>query len=209
MTLSVATVLLVTASAAVELVVHELGTSHLGTVRLFDMNEEGNVPAWFSGALLLACAVAMGLISAHARTRGDPDARAWGALAILVGAASLDEVASIHETIGAAIGGEDDASLYLVPGILVLLLVVAWTHRVVRRLPGDVRNLLCVGAAVWVFGAVILELVQAALHGGGGGLTGALLGTAQDAFELTGLIIVLHALMLYGLVRGYATTLTV
>lgn len=208
-TLSVITALLAIASAAVAFSAHELGKpTLLGAVVLFDMNAEGNVPTWFSGALLLACATAMGIVSANASARDDGDARAWGALALFVGAASLDEVASIHEAVGTAIGGDDDRFVFLVPGIVLLLLVVVTAFGFVRRLPSRVRNLLSLGAGLWAFGAVMLELVQAATHDVGG-LTGALLGTAQDAFELAGLIIVLRAVLHCYVLRGYATTVTV
>jgi hypothetical protein len=98
--------------------------------------------------------------------------------------------------------------LYLVPGTLLLLVVAISTIGFARRLSSRVRNLLGLGAAVWVFGAVVLEFVEVAADDLGG-LTFALLGTAQDAFELAGLIIVLDALLHHAFDRGYVTTLTV
>lgn len=195
-------------SGAVQLAEHEFGKPRLlGTVWLFDMNLEGNVPAWFSGTLLLAGAASMGAVCANARGCGDADARAWGGLAILLGAASLDEVAGIHEAIGAVLGGPDDPFVFLLPGTLLLLVVVILVAGFVRRLPTRTGNLLKLGAGVWAFGSVILELVQAASHDVDG-LAGALLGTAQDTFELAGVIIVLHAVLHYYCVRAYATTVT-
>ena len=207
--LAVAAEFLVMASIAVALSVHEFGRGNLlGAVTLFDMNAEGNVPSWFAGALLLACAVAMGIVCAHASAGGDADARAWGALALVLGAASLDEVASIHEAVGVVIGGRDDVFLYLVPGTLLLVLIVVLAMDFVRRLPAKVRQLLRLGVCVWAVGAIVLELVEAAAHGLHE-LTGALLATEQDAFELAGVIIVLHAVLHHHFVRAYATTLTV
>ena len=208
-TLSIATALLVMASVVVAVAAHEFDRpTLLGIVGLFDMDREGNVPSWFSGALLLACAVSMGIVWANASAHGEADARAWGALALFVGAASLDEVAAVHEAIGVAMGGYDDRFVYLVPGTLLLLIVVVLAFGFVRRLPSRVRNLLGLGAGVWALGAVVLELVQAASHNVGG-LTGALLATAQDALELAGVIIVLHAVIHYHYVRAYVTTLSV
>src|SRR5687768_125896 len=72
------------------------GTEHsFGFIHEFDMDAEGNVPTWFSVALLLANAGVAALVAGVT-----PAARGrayWAGIALLMLAASCDESASIHE----------------------------------------------------------------------------------------------------------------
>jgi hypothetical protein len=71
------------------------GHNHLfGLFRLLDLNQEANIPAFYSSILLLAGAVAAGLVSAS--TSG-AHARGWRGIALVMTFFSLDEIAGFHE----------------------------------------------------------------------------------------------------------------
>lgn len=121
---------------------------------LFDLDEEQNVPSWFSGMqLLLAAALAFALATAQRRA-APADARAWNAIAAALVFASLDEIAGIHETVNSLI-----VMSWAIPfGILALVVAAAFVP-FVRRLPAPARNGILVSGALYFTGAIIVELI--------------------------------------------------
>ena len=68
-------------------------------MRLCDLDEENNVPSWYSWVALLLVSALFFVIAAVKRRAGDRDARLWLVLAIGFLVMSLDEDASIHESL--------------------------------------------------------------------------------------------------------------
>lgn len=121
---------------------------------LFDLDEEQNVPSWFSGAqLLLAAALAFALATAYRRV-APADARAWSASAAVLVAASLDEIAGIHETVNSLI-----VMSWAIPFGILALVVAALFLPFVRRLPPPTRNGIIVSGALYFTGAIVVELI--------------------------------------------------
>lgn len=63
----------------------------------FDAGRENSIPTWFSTVNLLLSSLLLWIVSRHARQVGDPAARYWLALCLLLLAMSVDEGASLHE----------------------------------------------------------------------------------------------------------------
>ena len=174
-----------------------------GLVPLFDTDLEGNVPSWYSSSLLLA-ASGMALLCRHAD--GDRRRRAyWGGLTAIFLYMSLDEAARLHEQIGnltALLSGR--AGMLLFPWVLpfgILALVVGALYlRFLFRLPVHTAATFVAAGALYVGGALGMEIVQA-LYVGSGGLsqsrTGQLVSTAEEFMEMGG-----ASLFIYG-AHGY------
>ncbi len=126
------------------------GVHHAGVPSAFDLDGEYDVPALWSGLLLLAAAAATW--SARHRL-----GRRVVAVAVLFAFMGVDEVVSIHERLETATG-VDWPLLYLP---LIVVGGVAWL-RVLRRLRGDGEG----GSAsrlpawVWVLGAAAWGVAQ-------------------------------------------------
>ena len=96
--LSVIVTGLVLASVAGQFANLVLGRDRLlGFVRLFDVDKEGNVPAWYSSAALLIASALLAVIAGAKRQRRAPYWIHWSALALIFLYISLDETAEIHE----------------------------------------------------------------------------------------------------------------
>lgn len=119
------------------------------------LSYESNLPTWFSSSLLLACAVAAAAI-ARDRLVGY---RHWWFIGVLAAWMSLDEATELHEHLGGHIG--TSGVLYfdwVIPAsIIVALLVVAFIP-FIRRLHPATRNRLILAGAVYVGGALLMEL---------------------------------------------------
>jgi len=158
---------------------------------LVDVDTEQNLPTWFSSGLLLCCAVAAWQM---AKQYNSPVAvRGWRLVALLLGLVSADEVVCLHERLAAAalrwLAGRELASLWLWAGGAVLVASAGATLLpFLRSVPRRLRRRLLVSAGVYVFGALVLEVIGqqwAALHGWSNP-TYWLLAALEELFEMTG-----------------------
>jgi hypothetical protein len=71
-------------------------------VGLFSLSYEGNLPTWYSSALLLACAITLAAIAPSAAAG---QGRYWGLLSALFGYLSIDEAVGLHEQLDVVVHG--------------------------------------------------------------------------------------------------------
>jgi len=175
----------------------------MSVLRLFDVNGEGNLPAWFSSALLLGGALLAAVLSVLVRRAGGRDAGWWAGLAAVLSLLSLDEAASLHARLGdPAAGVLGDAArgplrfAWILPGALLALVVgVAFVGFVVR-LPAATRRLMVAAAAMYLTAAVGLEAAGGvALDAGVSHAVYLLVSAAEEGLEMAGSILLLYAAM--------------
>jgi hypothetical protein len=120
-----------------------------------DMNEEQTLPAFASGALLLAAGLLALLLARLDRESGFPPAW-WTALGACFAFLAVDEVLALHEALQDATGVK--GQVFLLP--LVAVAGAAWLAAV-RRLADlpTARSLLVGGAAAWLVSQLV-DLTQ-------------------------------------------------
>lgn len=189
--------------------VFRLGFGHdhvRGFVPLVDLNGEFNVPAVFSTLLFFAASGLLGLIAAGARRRGE-SWWVWAGLAAAFAFLGVDELLQFHERM----------NRLRLPGFTSPFLAFPWVVwyglfagalglaliPFLRRLPGRTR-VRCLGAAaLYLGGALGFEMLGAAEYARHG-LTDwhyAALYTLEETFEMAGLALFIHALVIHALVR--------
>ncbi len=137
--------------------------------RLFDLDGEGNIPAWFSSVQLFAIAVAFGLAAVnpqHVRA-------GWSGFLVMCGGGfgllSVDEAAAIHEQVNRVLKRVDWwphfpsgrgfwIFAYGAAGLGVLALMGRWIVRFFRRHAADAMGI-AIGMSVLVGGAFIVEVI--------------------------------------------------
>ncbi|RMH18839.1 MAG: hypothetical protein D6701_05725 [Gemmatimonadetes bacterium] len=130
---------------------------HVGEVpwlvrQLFDLDEENNLPTWFSSFLLL---LAAGFV--HLTAESEPRDRGWWrVLAAGFVVLSLDEVAGLHETLNTAVSFN-----WALPGAVVALAAGVAFVPFLRRLERPTALLYLAAGALYVGGAVGVELLAA------------------------------------------------
>ena len=121
-------------------------------LQLFDLDEENNLPTWFSSFLLLNNAFFLGLV---ARSNQIQDKLYWRIMSVGFLVLAIDEVAGMHETFNSLIEIN-----WAIPGaILVLLLAVAFIPFLLRLRRG-LAGLFILSGVVFVSGAIIVELLS-------------------------------------------------
>ncbi len=177
-----------------------------GLLRLLWVDQEGNLPTWFSSAILLLGAILAIIIARSTRGEGRPHV-GWHLLAGLLLMLAIDEVAGIHEISARYAARADGFGLFPENGLTfgwVLLAmppvtVACWlAARFFRTLPGPVRNRLGAGLAIFLAGALGVEA-----------LTGQIVGlqprtwlylvfsTVEEGAEMTGVVVFLDGLLVH------------
>ena len=167
-------------------------------VARFDLDTEGNVPTWFSAALLLAAAGALWTVAAIAPVERR-FARHWRLLAIIFVMLSLDEGAAFHERINKpvaaalhAVGIRHDAFHYawIVPAAAAVVAIGLAYLPLLRQMPRATRRGIMLAGGLFVAATIGLEMLGGWYESGHGRdtLVFKLLTTAEEAAEMTAII---------------------
>jgi hypothetical protein len=169
---------------------------------LFSLSYEGNLPTWYSSSLLLACAVTLATI-APAAPPGQ--GRYWSLLSAVFGYLSIDEAVGLHEQLNEVVhtGGPFYFGWILPAGAAVLLLGIAYL-RFLRALPAETRRRFVVAGALYVGGALVMEVPLGLWTEarGDGDLGYALIDFVEESLEMTGATLFLLALLRHAAQHG-------
>lgn len=182
----------------------------LGLVPLFHLDRENNLPTFFSSLQLLTAAALMGLIAAHRFAQRQRFARHWLVLAVLFAFLAADESASLHELLVDPMrrwGGEQFTTgllhmSWMVPVLAVLVPLGLVYLRFLAALPRRTRGWLVGAAALYIGGAVGVEMLVGPYIERHGMQTDGYLGfvLVEETMELAGILVLIHGLL------GHAAT---
>lgn len=183
------------------------GTGHdtvFGIIPLLYVDYEANLPTWYSSIALLTASVVVCFIALSKRAQKDRYTFHWFFLSGLFFLLSVDEVATIHECAIEPMRKLIDASgvlhyAWVIPGGIFVLMVGGFMMRFVFSLPARTRNLFMIAGAVFVGGAIGVEMISAfhAFSHGEKNLLYSLIITFEEAMEMLGVIIFIHANLEY------------
>ncbi|MEM9003172.1 MAG: hypothetical protein AAGE59_06545 [Cyanobacteria bacterium P01_F01_bin.86] len=138
-----------------------------GLSQLFNLDNEVNLPAWYSSCALFLCALLLGLIAAAPTRNGHEKSRyGWLGLSLIFFFLSLDEAISIHEGLIPGLLSRLDNLPFManydwtIFGGLFVVVVAAGYFRFWLRLPSATRLLFAVAMVVFVAGAIGFEKVS-------------------------------------------------
>jgi len=177
-------------------------TSLAKLILRFDVVAEGNIPSWFSGAILLLAAGLLALIAIDKLRQRERFRYHWVALAVLFTLFSLDEVAYLHEGVSNFMSERSIGPLqigWLIPGALFVILVGLWYVPFVWQLPTPTRRLVITAGAIFLTGALGLEFAES-LFLDNLDFQDPLVVVSnhlQDLFEMVGAAVFIYALLNY------------
>lgn len=130
-----------------------------GVVPLLSLSHEQNVPTFYTALLFLLAASMSALLATRSRERDRRDRFAWWGLCAGFFYISVDEVMELHEQWGRSfrLGGVLHFG-WVVPAAGIVLVLAALYARFLLRLPSRIRNRLVLAGAIYVLGAVGMEL---------------------------------------------------
>lgn len=207
-TFALAIMVLAVAHVAMQSIRHHLGLHEFyGLVRLFDMGVEANLPTFLSSLQLLVVCLVVAVIGLSKRQAHGAFARHWLFLALIFFLLAADEMSGMHEM---SIRPIRELAPWLVTGVfywawvipaMILVLAVAFSYArfVFRYLPRDIRNATLIGAAIFVGGAIGVEMPEArfAEKYGMENFTYALFVLVEETMEMSGILVFLSGMLKY------------
>ena len=192
----------------------------LKPLRLFDAGEENTIPTWFSSSQLLLCSFLLAAIALAHKRSGGRYRRHWGILSLIFVLLSVDEVASMHESLDAELErllaattgfdpGGPISSFWVVPAAAFTLVVLLAYLGFIAHLPRTTRRLFLLAGALFVLGALGMEMLEAQVVFASGDEAGfesarglakiavGLLTSAEETFEMLGVTVFVYALLGY------------
>ena len=171
----------------------------------------------------------LAVIAVAKKRRGDRYSLHWGVLSVILLLLSLDEVASIHEAIGqqsenllhsvtGLTPGGAIKFFWVVPGAILALIVLLAYLRFLADLPRSTRRSFLFAGALFVLGALGLEMLSAQVSSSSEGIAN-MFGSAipkimiglqtcvEEMFEMLGLTAFVYALLAY--ISSYAEDISV
>ena len=183
-------------------------------VKLFGLNREANVPTFYSTFALLLSSAFLAIIAFAKKKENAPYRLHWKVLSVIFLFLSLDEAAHLHEMTIKPLRSALNASGFLlytwvILGIVFSLIVLLAYLRFLADLPRKSRNLFLVAGALFVGGALGMEMISGYydssyvtqpwthsrfcdFH-----LNLASLRTVEELLEMLGIVVFIYALMSY------------
>jgi hypothetical protein len=178
----------------------------------FIMAYEGNVPTLFSYTLLNVCCALLLLIAAKEWDRHSRWCHHWLGLGIVFFLLAFDEAASVHEKLVPMVQAYGARGLlhfaWVVPAGIFVAVMAALYMRWLAALPKDTRWLMVLSAALYVGGALLVEMPEGAYAEVYGQNTFLfhLLTVVEETFEMMGLSVFSYALLRHaGYLKGHPT----
>ncbi len=173
--------------------------------RVFDFDEEANIPTLFNTALFGVASLLALLIGVHGGRERRRYRRHWLFLGILFAALAVDEFTSMHETLvepvrrALGISGGFFYLAWVIPALILCAAGALLLLPFLLRLPPAVRRLMALAAVIYLLGAVGFEMVQGFLTTGyaEAHVLRRMATFLEEFLEMTGLIVLIKALLVY------------
>jgi len=178
--------------------------STYGLTYLFDLNLEQNIPTLFSTLDLAFASLLLWMCSRQSTNESHPDSRYWLGLSCIFAFLAVDEFCSIHERLNKPVEHllhtTSHALLYawVVPYAALVMLFAAVYVRFWWRLPARERRLFAIAGAIYVVGALGLELIGSELdviYGMGASAAEGIEIIVEEGMEMSGIALFVYALL--------------
>ena len=174
--------------------------------KLFDLDLELNIPAFFSMIILLTASLVLFAITFLKKRQSDKYSLQWTILCAGFFFMAFDEIASVHERLiepmRILLGKENLGVFYfawVVPAIILVMLLGVYFLKFLLNLPSRTRTNFIIAAFFFLGGSIGLEMVSAKFSEiyGLETLRYTVLATIEETCEMTGVIFFIRELLVY------------
>lgn len=174
----------------------------IGPVRKarFDVNSERSFYTWLSSCTLFVAGI-LSFLQTELH-RDDRKMRVyWSALGVIFILLSADEAMSFHEKLGQFVPHSHNAGLltyaWVIPGMAFVLVVGLSFVRFLLNLPAHERLLLILSGAIFVSGAIGMEMIAGNLEDNGmlDTFTYRIASNSEEALEVLGVLLFVRVLL--------------
>ncbi|MES2848864.1 MAG: multidrug transporter [Bacteroidota bacterium] len=185
---------------------HAYSRTAKNIIKWFDFNRESNVPTWFSLVILTLAALLFFIIYTQKKNNKIKGAHYWLTLGFIFIFLSIDESVQVHEEVAKilrpSVSNNVSGLLYwawVIPYGIFAIAAAIYFFRFVVSLPAKTRNLFFLAGGMYVFGALILELVEGHFYikYGLNHIYNRILYFIEELCEMGGVTVLIYALLSY------------
>lgn len=142
----------------------------LKIIKKLNLDEEVNdLPTWYQSSTLLLSSVLLIVIAFIRKSLQDIDARFWAMMALIFLYLSIDESVSIHEQLTVPLREATNAHgllffSWVIPAFILLAVLALISFKSLWRLSAKTRWLFIISGAIYVSGAMGIEMVGASYY---------------------------------------------
>jgi len=171
---------------------------------VFNIDKEQNIPTLYSWSALLFCAMLLAIIAQAKKAVRDRHVNHWKLLAVIFAYLSIDEALSLHEKFIEPLRTSLNTGgilyyAWVIPGAIFAIAVFLRFLKFINVLPAKTKRLFLMAGAVFVGGALGMELLSGAyaeLYTDENFVT-AILTSIEEFMEMIGIVIFIYALLSY------------
>jgi hypothetical protein len=170
---------------------------------MFNLDEEKNIPTLYSASALFTSSILLFIIAAKYKSINSSYIP-WFGLGIIFLFLSLDEVATIHEMFNIPIQNALHTSgalsfAWVIPYALIVIAFGILYLRFLLKLPRKTLILFLVSGAIFISGALLLEMAGAVFYEkyGDNNLYYIIFYTIEECMEMLGIALFIYALISY------------
>ena len=175
-------------------------------IRLFNFDTEQNVPTTFSFLILGFSSILLRHI-AKSHKKNNLDYKIWLFLSFIFMFLALDEALSLHEILSSIMHklfGLEGFLYYawVIPYGLALLISLIPLTKFLFKLPVEISRLFLISGAIFVIGAIGLEIFEGNIHSNDGrwNMNYNILYSIEETLEMLGISLFIYALLRYILI---------
>jgi len=177
---------------------------------MFNLNGESNIPTFFSALQLFFAAILLGVCAARHKSIQGKYFKHWAGLSVIFVYLAFDEAALIHENIFSmtryilGVGGLLYYAWVIPFGVFALIVLLTYS-RFLLSLPGRTGLIFFLSGAVFVTGAIGVELFEGRIDEAGGfeNFEYLALVTVEEILEITGIYAFIYGLLGYLTAEGH------
>jgi hypothetical protein len=169
---------------------------------MFNLDEERNIPTFFSTVLILSCSLLLFIIAALQGKNGK-NRKLWLGLALVFLFLSFDEAFALHERLTKPLRSILHTSgifyfAWMIPYALLVGIMTVCYAPFLLKLPKHPRNLMFIAGILYISGALGMEMLGGWYWSKGQrALIFDLIATCEEVLEMAGMILFQYALFVY------------
>lgn len=169
----------------------------------FNFDEEANFPSLYSSLALGFCSYLLAIIATLRKTVKAKYAQHWQALSVIFLCLAIDENCSIHELLIPVFKGLINARGFLyfpwvIPAFCLIVVFLITYRKFILALPSKTKVMFLLSGAIYVFGALVMEMVGGYIADNYGYHTVyGMVSTIEELSEMLGVVIFINALLNY------------
>ena len=171
--------------------------------RLFNLNEESNIPTFYSAFNLALCSILLAIIAGKKQINNSRYTKHWQFLSLLFFLLAIDEIAMIHEILTILRKPLNASGFFyftwVVPAIIFLIILSFVFISFLKSLPKRIRTLFIFSGIIYVVGAIGVEMVSgyhSEIYGENNFAYG-IITTVEELLEMMGILAFIYSLLFY------------